>query len=375
MELKYQILKLVPVKGGHGGVDMKPEESFVRHQPCGDRIVFAVILDRKKMKERIMAGEASQIFLGLNGNMDAELFCDVARPLGTFLIDFENDMQGDWNRFGIMPLYDALHVNRWKQPELERQAGDFLREKYATLDPVRQYAAVRVWNEYLKTREYRERDAASEQFVSQMGKLTAAFQSPIFQNRDQILFDEDTGRARRFELSADFFTQVSMEDSRIELWYLGGGNPQTECAAVYDSFYPMIAYYANRLADWGLKFCKCKVCGKIFLAESLRYELCSGKCRKAQALQNKREFDARARENNYDLLYKNECQSWRNKIKRAERTEGFPADRLLKMQEAFEAFKKAALQKKKLVKEHKMLPQEFMDWLYQQSSVIMELGL
>ena len=153
MELKFQILKLVPVKDGHGGVDMKPEESFVRHQPCGDRIVFALILDRKKMKERIMAGEASQIFLGLNENMDAELFCDVARPLGTFLIDFENDMQGNWNRFGIMPLYDALHVNRWKQPELERQAGDFLREKYATLAPVRQYAAVRVWNEYLKTRE------------------------------------------------------------------------------------------------------------------------------------------------------------------------------------------------------------------------------
>ena len=76
----------------------------------------------------------------------------------------------------------------------------------------------------------------------------------------------------------------------------------------------------------------------------------------------------------FSLLYKNECQSWRNKIKRAERTEGFPADRLLKMQEASEAFKKAALQRKKQVKEHKMLPQEFMDWLYQQSSVIMELA-
>lgn len=352
---------------------MKPEEPFVRHQPYGDRIVFALILDRKKMKERIMAGKASQIFLGLNGNLDAELLCDVTRQLGTFLIDFENDIQGAWNRFGIMPLYNALHVNRWKQPELEQQAGDFLKEKYATHDPVRQYTAVRIWNEYLKTREYRERDAASEQFVSRMGRLTAAFQSPVFQNRDQVLFDEETRKARRFELSADYFKQVSMEDARIELWYPGRENPQTECAAVYDSFYPMIAYYANRLADWGLKFCKCKVCGKIFLAESLRYELCSGKCRKAQALQNKREFDARARENNYDLLYKNECQSWRNKIKRAERTEGFPADRLLKMQEAFETFKKVALQKKKSVREHKMSPQEFMDWLYQQSSVIMGL--
>ena len=120
---------------------MKPEESFVRHKPCGNRIVFALVLDRRKMKERIMAGKASQIFLGLNGNLDAELLCDVTRLLGTFLIDFENDMQGDWNKFGIMPLYNALHVNRWKQPEMEQQAGDFLREKYATLDPVRQYAA------------------------------------------------------------------------------------------------------------------------------------------------------------------------------------------------------------------------------------------
>ncbi|MCI9076632.1 MAG: hypothetical protein HFH10_12735 [Dorea sp.] len=349
------------------------EESFVRHQPCGDRIVFALALDRKKMKERIMVGKADQIFRGISENMDAELLCDMTRPLGTFLTDFENDMQGDWNRSGIMPLYDALHVNRWKQPPLEQQAGDFLRGKYAAPDPVRQYVAVRIWNEYLKTREYRERDAASERFVGRMRRLTAAFQSPVFQGRDQALFDEDTGKARHLELSADFFTQVLMEDSRIELWYPCGENPQTECAAVYDSFYPMIIYYANRLADWKLKFCKCKVCGKIFLAESLRYELCSGKCRKAQALQNKREFDARARENNYDLLYKNECQSWRNKIRRAERTEGFPADRRLKMQEAFDVFKKAALQKKKLVKEHKMLPQEFMDWLYQQSNVIVEL--
>lgn len=353
---------------------MEPEESFVRHQPCGDRIVFALTLDRKKMKERIMVGAADQIFSGINGNMDAELFCGMTRPLGTFLTDFENDPQGEWNRSGILPLYDALHVNRWKQPDLERQAGDFLREKYATPDSVRQYAAVRVWNEYLKAREYRERDAASEQFVRRMGRLTAAFQSQIFQNGNQMLFDEDTGRARRFELSADFFTRIPMEDAGIELWYPGGGNPWTECAVIYDSFYPMIAYYANRLADWGLKFCKCKVCGKIFLAESLRYELCSGKCRKAQTLQNKREFDARARENSYDLLYKNECQSWRNKIRRAERTEGFPADRLLKMREAFDVFKKAALQKKKQVRVHKMPPQEFMDWLYQQSGVIRELA-
>ncbi len=76
-----------------------------------------------------MVGEASQIFFSLSGNKDSELLFDVTRLLGTFLIDFENDMQGDWNRFGIMSLYNALHVNRWKQPRLEQQAGDSFREK------------------------------------------------------------------------------------------------------------------------------------------------------------------------------------------------------------------------------------------------------
>ena len=118
---------------------------------------------------------------------------------------------------------------------------------------------------------------------------------------------------------------------------------------------------------------QCKVCGKYFLAKSQRYELCSDKCRKVQALQNKREFDERARENNYDLLYKNECQNWRNKINRVKNTAGFPADRLEKIQVAFSDFKKEALQRKKAVKTGTASPKEFTDWLYLQSNVIVRL--
>ena len=117
--------------------------------------------------------------------------------------------------------------------------------------------------------------------------------------------------------------------------------------------------FLNRLNDWGLYFRKCKICGKVFLAKSQRYELCSDKCRKKQFLQNKREFDERARENNYDLLYKNECQNWRNKINKAKKTSGFPADRLEEMLAAFESFKKEALQRKQAVKKKIASPKEF----------------
>ena len=148
---------------------------------------------------------------------------------------------------------------------------------------------------------------------------------------------------------------------------------QTCALPIYASLYPLITYYLNRLNDWGLCFRRCKVCGKYFLAKSQRYELCSDKCRKAQALQNKREFDERSRENNYDLLYKNECQNWRNKINRVKNTAGFPADRLEKIQASFSDFKKEALQRKKAVKTGTASPKEFTDWLYQQSNVIVEL--
>ena len=102
-------------------------------------------------------------------------------------------------------------------------------------------------------------------------------------------------------------------------------------------------------------------------------DLLRDESRKVQALQNKREFDERARENNYDLLYKNECQNWRNKINRVKNTAGFPADRLEKIQVAFSDFKKEALQRKKAVKTGTASPKEFTDWLYLQSNVIVEL--
>ena len=130
----------------------------------------------------------------------------------------------------------------------------------------------------------------------------------------------------------------------------------------------------NRLNDWGFCFRQCKVCGKYFLAKSQRYELCSDKCRKAQALQNKREFDERARENNYDLLYKNECQNWRNKINKSKKTANFPIERLEEMKNAFDLFKEEALQRKKAVKAGTTKPTEFTDWLYQQSNIILKLS-
>lgn len=73
------------------------------------------------------------------------------------------------------------------------------------------------------------------------------------------------------------------------------------------------------------------------------------------------------------MLYKNECQNWRNKINQAKNISGFPADRMEKIQAAFADFKKEALQRKKTIKAGTASPKKFTDWLYQQSNIIVEL--
>ena len=76
----------------------------------------------------------------------------------------------------------------------------------------------------------------------------------------------------------------------------------------------------------------------------------------------------------YDLLYKNECQNWRNKINKAKKTPGFPVDRLEDMLAAFESFKKEALQRKQAVKKKETSPKDFSGWLLRQSNIIVELA-
>ena len=118
---------------------------------------------------------------------------------------------------------------------------------------------------------------------------------------------------------------------------------------------------------------KCKVCGKYFLAESLKYELCSEKCRKEQGKIKKRELDARAVENSYDRTYKNECQRWRNIIHRAEKSEDTSPETLSKTKSAFEDFKAEALKRKTTVKEGQSSPKEFEDWILVQSSILYKI--
>ena len=52
---------------------IRMENQFVRHEPCFERILFVLTLDKKKMKERILIGEEQQIRFRLDGSKSAEV--------------------------------------------------------------------------------------------------------------------------------------------------------------------------------------------------------------------------------------------------------------------------------------------------------------
>lgn len=158
------------------------------------------------------------------------------------------------------------------------------------------------------------------------------------------------------------------EELDLDIWY-PMGRFDFECAMGYHSLVPLVLYYQKRIAEWQLCFQKCSVCGKYFLAPSQRYSICSEACRKIQAKKSKQEFDDRARSNQYDMIYKNVCQRWRNRINKAKRI-GLAEERITELSNAFTKFKQAALEQKKKVGNKQLTLMEFQDWLDAQDEIL-----
>ena len=114
------------------------------------RVVFALTLDRKRMAERVVIGRTEEARLRLERG-DGEVYFDGVRPLGSLLLSFESDKDGEWNRRGMalresytkaLPLESA----RWKAAA---PVSDFLRMKYESSEPSAMFAAIKTWDEYL----------------------------------------------------------------------------------------------------------------------------------------------------------------------------------------------------------------------------------
>lgn len=328
---------------------------FSKRERGFGKIVFALTLDRKKMTEHIVIGEMSETRRHLEDGT-GDIYLDCTRPLGKLLIDFETDSGRKWN-VNAMRLRESygkaflLDTERWK---MAASVSDFLRGKYASGEPSAMFAAIRTWEEYLNCFNLNH---GADLLIQRLSSLYR----PFFLYGDNRPWQE--------EATAALSNVLRDEEAAVELWY-----PVLkrlfECVVASASFLPVIAYYLHKIDEWGFVFQKCKVCGSDFLARSRHYELCSDECRKKQAVEAKREFDARAKGDNLEQSHERAYYYWYNRLRKLKRAKNPDADKISVVSEAFGVFRKEAVKRKGMARRGEIEPKEYTDWLFKQQNEV-----
>jgi len=315
------------------------------------RVVFALTLDKKRMSERVIIGTASEVKLCLELG-EGDVYYDEVRPLGSLLINFESDKDGEWNKIGML-LRESygkekiLPVSESARRRIIAPALEFLQAKYASNEPSAMFAAIRTWDEYLSLRN---RKNASDTLTSRISMLCKPFR--VY------------GEYKAWDKRAENALSVAIREgeSNVELWY-PVKKRLFETVVISSSFLPLIFYYMNKICEWNYTFQKCKICGTYFLARSRHYELCSDGCRKVQAVTAKREFNERMKGEEVEQLYDNTYQYWYNRKRRLKKSNPVGAE---DFNAVFVKFRQEALKRKKAVKKREMLLTDFANWLLKQ---------
>jgi hypothetical protein len=278
-----------------------------------------------------------------------DTYYDEVRPLGSLLISLESDRAGKWNKNAaiLRESYEKvmpLSLARWN---LAAPVGDYLRRKSETGEPSALFAAIRTWEEYLNCFNFNH---GADLLTDRLGKLYKPF---------MIYADYRPWR----DESAEALSRATQDgESSVELWYPAGKRVM-ECVVASVSLLPIIAYYLHKIAEWRFVFQRCKVCGKHFLARSRHYELCSDDCRKVQAAEAKREFDARTKGDKLEQLYEAAYQYWYNRLRKLIKGKAADPEKAAVFKDEFDAFREEAVRRKATVKRGNMTLADFASWL------------
>ena len=319
------------------------------------RTILLLTLDKKKMTERIIIGEAGEIRLRLERDIGDVLY-DETQKLGTFLFNFESDPDREWNvnSMGLHDNFAGLFPTKNVKSKALKPYTDFLRRKYMSGEPSAMFAAVKTWEEYWRCFSISH---GSDIFIGRAGKLYKPF---FVFGKHNRLWEVKATRA----LSSALFA----EESQVELWY-PVKKRFFECVVTSSSFLPIIFYYLNRIEEWGLLFQKCKVCGSHFLTTSKHFELCSDKCRKVTAIEARRQYDERNKDNKAEAIYENYYQYWYNRLRKLKRNNAHEEE-ISAFTQAFNKFRDSAVRLKGEVKSGKMKLSDFTSWLVKQQDIV-----
>jgi len=338
-------------------MDMKTYDFTSKEREFG-RVVFALTLDKKRMMERIIIGKSHDVKRRLE-QMDVEgiasdIYFEETRPLGSLLLHFESDINGDWNK-NILPLRESYtkifprQSARWK---MVAPVQNFLTEKYNSGEPSAMFSAIRTWEDYLNC------------FSKNHG-------ADLLGDNLQMLYKPFRvyGKYKPWQEEATTALSVALHDgeSQVELWYPVAKRP-FETVVAFSSFLPIISYYRHKISEWGFIFSQCKVCDNFFLARSKHYELCSDKCRKKKATTAKKEFDERAKGDRIGQLYDGAYQYWYNRWRKLKKGKTANEEMAVAFKVHLDNFCKEAKRRKESARRRELSIADFSSWLAQQQN-------
>lgn len=403
------------------------KDPFSRYHWIGTELVFAMILGREK--ERILVGTKAGIAahwaakkeipsgvelprddgreswagammsmwtgmtrtlldtmtLGLHEQAGEEreegeipLVCDRTFELGHFLLAFEKDPHREWEQ-AVERLQAALKRRGRAALAEEERARTFLLEKWRSKDPVCQFASLKIWQDYCAVRrvktvgeqalipyEAKELPGMIEQFSRSAKKLVDAFrQNPgaepsvitrVLERNDPILRLPSMGKI--------------MEDE-LRVWAVDGMD--FGCVLLNGSFYPLKLHYRLKMNEYGVKFSRCIVCGRVFATDTRKRETCGSACAKLRKETTTGRYREKNRDDVIELMRNRAYQHWYNRIRKAKQIHDFPARQLEELEAAFAVFKGELRANKKKAVEKKIFPADFNDWLVEQEELASRL--
>jgi hypothetical protein len=330
---------------------------FEHREPLTQRVVLALRVDTKQMKEQLWLGTEYEVEAALRG-LEQPLYLAQTRPLGAFWCEFGKTSAEGWPE-AVWALCGALSARKAaERTAQEQKAADFL-SQLAAGNAAALYAAIQIWEMYLRCCRGRDRHKAET----------------ALRNYAQLLilpFGEYTSEMVNWKWGKTVVPVWNdREDAKLEVWYPHGRVP-FECAVVSGSLRPALIYYRQRILDAGMVMRTCSQCGRIFFAPDSRSSLCGERCRKASKRAAKKNFDGKAKEEESEQAYKREYMFWYNRIKKLEKNHA-PQEQLERARAALIQFRREAGQRKKQTESGELSTAQFINWMIGQEPIIQEI--
>ena len=146
-------------------------------------------------------------------------------------------------------------------------------------------------------------------------------------------------------------------------------------SVIISVFLPIIFITCTKLRSGVMFSSNARFVGVHFLARSRHYELCSGKCRKVQAIIAKREYDERVKGDKLEQLDEAAYYYWYNRLRKLRKGKAANPGKAVTFKIKFDIFSKEAVRLKKLVRCKEMSLADFASWLAQrqnEADILME---